>query len=306
METPPWKLVAASRCACGESPLWHPEQQAFYWADLPAGRLFCYRPADESYALVREGPPLGALTLQADGHLLLMGEAGQLSLWRDGKETPGPALLPGHPRFNDALADPHGRVYSGTMPRTWATTDPQAMGGLYRLDPDGSIHQMADGFRGANGLAFSADRRQLHLVDSPTQRIWAFDYHASTGELGERRLLLDTSDLLLDHPGSFPDGMTRDRQGHLWVARWGGGTVDRYDAAGKLHQRLALPTPAITSVAFGGADLSTLFVTSARPDDTPADDLYAGGTYALEFANVRGVAEYRSQYPPAHFESHGK
>ncbi len=261
--------------------------------DIPRGRLFRYNPATGEHATIRDGGELGAATIQADGSLVLMGGPGcRVSRWRDGAESDAIERVPGETRFNDAIADAAGRVYSGTMPRRWGTTDPAELGSLYRLDPDGSIHVVDRGFGCANGLAWSADGRTLYFIDSPSQCVYAYDADPATGELSNRRVHLETA---LPGADSFPDGMTIDAAGCFWVARWGAGCVVRYDPTGAEMSRVMLPTPCITSVAFGGPHLATMYVTTAGGDAPEKNGPMAGGLFAVELDGVRGVAEHRSR-----------
>jgi len=287
------RLIANYHCYTAEGPMWHPDEAALYWMDIPQGRLFRYDPATGEHAMVREGGTLGAATVQHDGTLMLMGGPGcRLSSWRNGVESDGVEIVPGETRFNDAIADASGRVYSGTMPKRWGTTEPAEFGALYRLDPDGSIHVLDRGFGCANGMGWSADGRTLFFIDSPSQNVYAYDVDTATGGLDRRRVHIQTG-----VPGgdSFPDGMTIDADGCFWIARWGGGCVVRYDPAGEEMSRVELPTPRITSVAFGGPALETMYITSAG-GDSPADNgEEAGALFAVDLDGVRGRPEFRSK-----------
>lgn len=129
-------MVADFACACGEGPLWHPEQEVLYWIDVDEGKMYAYDPRARKATRVYRGQVIGGLTLQADGQLLLFMSRGAIGLWDPQKglriqrpTTPGVEQT----RFNDVIADPEGRVFAGTMP---FEAEP---GRLYRLDPDGSI-----------------------------------------------------------------------------------------------------------------------------------------------------------------------
>lgn len=287
------RLIANYHCHTGEGPMWHPDEQVLYWMDLPQGRLFRYDPAADEHAMVREGGELGAATIQHDGALMLMGGPGcGVSRWHRGAESRVVEKVPGETRFNDAIADTTGRVYSGSMPRRWGATDLAELGSLYRLDRDGSIHVMDRGMGCANGMGWSADGQTLFFIDSPSQCVYAYDVETSTGDLSGRRVHLQTAPPKTD---SAPDGMTIDAEGCFWVARWGGSCVVRYDPAGVEISRLSLPTARITSVTFGGPGLETMYITSAGGDDPNANGPNAGALFAVEIDGVRGVPEFRSR-----------
>ena len=293
------RLIAYYHCQTGEGPMWHPDEGALYWMDIPRGRLFRYDPARDEHAMVREGGELGAFTVQADGSLLLMGGPEcAVSLWKDGKETAVVSKRPGETRFNDAIANADGRVYSGTMPRRWGTADPAELGSLYRIDRDGSIHVMDRGFGCANGMGLTPDGGTLFFIDSPSQNVYAYDVDPATGDLAHRRVhfVTNASEASgLPPLDGVPDGMTIDADGCFWVARYGGSCVVRYDPAGVEMSRIGLPTPCITSVGFGGEDLATMYITSAGGDDPAKHGPEAGALFAVEIAGVRGVPEHRSR-----------
>lgn len=284
-------LIANYHCICGEGPIWHPDENVLYWVDIPQGRLFRYDPATREHEQIKEGRHLGAVTIQADGSLLLMGEGCYVSTWRNGQETNIIPAIPGETRFNDAIADPKGRVFSGSMPHDGWKDDPAKLGKLYRIDPDGSHHVVDEGFGCANGMGFTADLSTFFFTDSPSQNIYAYDYDLEHGTISNRRVHVHTD----QGDKSVPDGMTIDAAGSLWSARWGGGCVMQYDASGRFRQKIDLPTKKITSISFGGNDLSTMFITSAGGDDPQGNGDGAGALFTLELQGVRGAAEYRSR-----------
>ena len=293
MPQPQPTIVANYHCTCGEGPLWHPDEGVLYWVDIPKGRLFCYDPASGEHEQLKEGRHLGATTIQADGSLLLMGEGCYVSTWRDGVETDIIAGIEGETRFNDAIADPEGRVFSGSMPHDGWKDDPDKAGKLYRIDPDGTYHVMDRGFGCANGLAFTADLKTLLFCDSPSQNIYAYDYDRATGGLSNRRVYIATAG-----EGSVPDGMTLDSGGHLWSARWNGRCVVHYDETGREVERITMPTDKITSAAFGGDGLETMYITSAgggAEGDSGGTDEAAGALFSLRVKGATGVPEYRSR-----------
>jgi sugar lactone lactonase YvrE len=158
---------------------------------------------------------------------------------------------------------------------------PNPPGKLYRLDADGSMHVMLRGVSTSNGIAWSLDRRTLYYIDTPLLRVDAFDYDDATGAIANRRTVITVP------PGiGRPDGSTLDAEGMLWVARWEGWGVTRWNPrTGELLQSIRLPVARVTSCAFGGPGLDTLYVTTARNGLTPeqlAAQPFAGGLFQMK------------------------
>jgi sugar lactone lactonase YvrE len=132
-------------------------------------------------------------------------------------------------------------------------------GTLSRITGDGSVSGVLDDVAVSNGIGWSPDGRQMYYIDSPTRRIDVFDYEAAGGTVANRRPFVEIED-----GAGFPDGLTVDADGCVWVALWDGSAVRRYSPAGELDRVIELPVPRVTACAFGGADLSDLYVTTAR------------------------------------------
>jgi sugar lactone lactonase YvrE len=175
--------------------------------------------------------------------------------------------------MNDGACDAAGRFWAGTL-----TNDARpGSGTLYRLDADGSVVTAVEGLTISNGIAWSSDNRTMYLIDSATYRVDAFDFDLEFGALSGRR-----SVITIDPADGIPDGLAVDAEGHLWVALWDGWAVRRYTSDGVGERELRLPVARVTSVAFGGAHLDDLYVTSAwdgLPDGERAEQPAAGGLF---------------------------
>ncbi len=255
----------------GESPVWHPDEGRLYWVDIDNPRIFWFHPATGEAACCfthpDHGQRLGAMLLQADGSLLLLMKHGAIGIYHDRQFRVLRDHMPGVEgiRFNDAIADPHGRVFSGTHPGRKA-----GAGVLYRIDPDLTVTPLVGCIDASNGLAFSIDNRGLFFVDSYAHRIYLFDYNATDGSLHNQRLFYDQT---LDDsapPAGHPDGITTDTDGRLWCAFSRGGLVRCFDpempaTPGRARTLADFPVsaPNSTSLAFGGPDLTDLYITSA-------------------------------------------
>jgi sugar lactone lactonase YvrE len=179
-------------------------------------------------------------------------------------------------RFNDCKCDPQGRLWAGTMSKR---REP-GTAALYRLVAGGDIERVIAGTTISNGLAWSPAGDRVYFVDSTTQRIDVFDFDAATGDVSGRRALAE-----IDPRDGLPDGLAVDAEDGVWVCLFGGGAIRRYGADGELTAAIAVPVTNPTSAAFGGADLRTLYVTSARhrlsAEQLAAEPL-AGAVLALE------------------------
>ena len=171
-------------------------------------------------------------------------------------------------RFNDAKADPAGRLWAGVMGYEKNPGD----GALYSYQANGLMHQMITDLTVPNGMDWSNDGSTMYFIDSPTRRIGVYDFDLATAELTLR------SSIAIELPCN-PDGMTVDADGNLWVALWDGGAVIQLSPTGKLLQEIKLPVSRVTSCTFGGRDFTKLFITTASLGVT--EDL-AGSVFVVD------------------------
>jgi D-xylonolactonase len=285
------ELIADYECVTGEGPMWHPMEQKVYWCDIPRGRLFRYDPATGEHEMCYEGEEaLGGFTVQADGALLFFMARGAVKIWREGELTTVIDEIPDEreSRFNDVIADPEGRVFCGTMPT------PERLGRLYRLDTDGTLTRMLDGVGTSNGMGFTPDRKQMYYTDTRKHEIYLFDYGRASGEIGNRRVFVHVphGD---ESPGEGgPDGMTVDAEGYVWSARWGGRCLVRYAPDGREVQRVLFPALKVSSVIFGGADYTEMYVTTAGGHQKEIDGPGSGALFRLR-PGIKGVPEFYSR-----------
>ena len=256
------ELIADYLCIIGENPLWHPIENQLYWLDIPNGRLFRYNPkTGEHENFYTHGEEVGGFTFQPDGSLLLFMSRGAIAIWKDGKLTSVIDEIEGEfeSRFNDVIADPVGRVFCGTMPQE------SRSGKLYRLDLDGSITEILDGITCSNGLGFTPDLKQLYYTDSMKHEIYLFDYNQGTGSISNQRVFVTTPE-----DDGVPDGMTVDAKGYIWSAHWDGNCLVRFDPFGNEERRIEFPVKKVSSLSFGGEDLTDIYVTTAGGDNKTA------------------------------------
>ena len=283
------QVVADFSCTVGEGPVWHPDHGRLYWTDILAGRLFWYEPGSGKSQLCYEGRTVGGFTLQADNSLLLFMDKGTVAVWDDGQIVQTivdtiPAEI--KQRFNDVTADPEGRVFAGTMP---FDNVEQRSGRLYRLDRDGSYTVVLEEVGVPNGMAFTFDRRFFFFIDSLDNVVWKFDYDQETGAISNRRAFIE-----FNSDEGNADGMTLDGEGNLWIAMAMGWRVVQYGPDARLKRSIELPARFVSSLAFGGQDLSQLFVTTGRLPEGEELGSAAGTLIALRPGPI-GVPELRSR-----------
>jgi len=273
------EVAYPARAELGEGPTWDDRSQSLLWVDIVAGQLHRYRPDLGTDVVAEVGTTLGAVGLREGGGLVLAlaeglglasAEQVRLALPEDARqEAPGrrhggarlgyqrvPGFaIDGRARFNEGKVDPEGRFVAGTM--DW--NEHEALGALYQLGPDNSVTTLLGGVAVSNGLDVSDDRRTLYYIDSPVGGVDAFDRVPETGQLSRRRRVAD-----VPPTEGAPDGMTLDAEGCIWVAVWGAGQVRRFDMNGRLIAVVEVPARRVSSVAFGGAQLDELFITTAR------------------------------------------
>lgn len=288
------------QCVLGEGPLWHPLEHKLYWVDIAMGRLFRYDPATHGHEQVYEGDPIGGFTIQADGSLLLFMAQGAIRSWRDGElaSITGPDPDQRGFRFNDAIADPRGRVFSGTMAfrKGWSRrlrriirNQAETPGCLYRISTDGALTKVVERIGRPNGMGFSPDHTSMYVTDSAAGIVYAYDYDVETGSIRDGRELLR-----IPAGTGTPDGLTVDAAGGIWSARWNGGCIVRYAPDGTETACVELPARKVTSVTFGGADYADLYITTAGGNNRSVEGPGAGALFRLR-PESRGVPEHLSR-----------
>ena len=280
------ELIADYQCVTGEGPLWHPMERRVYWGDIPEGRLFRYNPYTRRHEQIYDGRVVGGYTIQSDGSLLLFMDRCSVAVFRDGDLEFLVDQLDDEldNRFNDVIADPAGRVFCGTMP-----TDDGRPARLYRMDTDGTITTVLDDVGLSNGMGFTTDLSLMYYTDSLARKIYLFDYDVESGELSDQRVFVETQD-----DGSIPDGMTVDAEDHVWSARWDGSSLYRYAPDGSEVGRIEFPAKKVSSVIFGGRDLTDMYVTTAGGQDKPNEGAGAGALFRVN-VGVRGKPEFLSR-----------
>ena len=180
-------------------------------------------------------------------------------------------------RFNDGKCSPDGRFFAGSI----SLIKKKGSARLYRLDPDHSVHEVYGPVTNSNGIVWSTDGSTVYYIDTPRLGVLAFDY--KDGELLNERKVVDTS-----HIEASPDGMTIDKDGNLWIAFCHGGCVSCFDpATGDEIHRVSVPALETTACAFGGKDLSELYVTTGV--HKTVEEEHAGRLFMIHGLGVQGL-----------------
>ena len=254
------------RCRLGEGPTWIPRLNAMLWVDILGPKIHCLNLESGSVSSFSFAEPIGWIVERAGRDDFLIGlksgvaefdmTTGSTKVLLE-LETDKP-----NNRLNDAKVDPAGTLWAGTKD----DTDQTASGTLYRIDPHLRVTVIDEGYGVTNGPTFSPDGKVMYHADSAARTVYAFDL-GEDGSVSRRRKWLR-----FDDDWGYPDGMTTDSEGCVWIAHWDGGRVSRFSPDGKLVSSIHLPASNITSCAFGGVDLDRMFVTSSmlQHDDEAA------------------------------------
>lgn len=272
-------LVVDAQAQLAEGPVWHSQKQVLYWVDIEGAALHIHDPDGAPDSVYPVGCRIGAAVPRRSGGMVLATEDGFEEFdFETGCKTQiadPESHLPNN-RFNDGKCDARGRFWAGTM----SMVKEKGAGSFYVLEADGLTRHIFGGVTTSNGLGWSPDGRTMYYIDTPTLQVAAFDFDVEHGALSNRRVILTFPEGI-----GRPDGMTIDAEGMLWIAHWEGGRVTRWNPKnGSLLSTVPVPADRVTCPTFGGKDLDTLFITTARHGLDQAAlsrQPHAGGLFAL-------------------------
>jgi sugar lactone lactonase YvrE len=288
------RCIADTRNQIGEGPLWHPEDNSIYWTDINGFTIQRYGLDDEALQLWQFEEPVCALSLTTDPERMLVALGSRLILWNpltdQRQEFARPEPDTPFNRLNDGATDPFGNFWVGSMRNNVAADGSHlevsgATGSLYRILPDGRVDVCDTGFSISNTLAWSPDLKTFYFGCSTANVIYAYDYNPADCSISNRR------PFIADIERGSPDGSAMDAQGYLWNCRFFGGCIMRFAPTGELDRVIEMPVSNITNCVFGGADLRTLYVTTASLH-TSQDEKLAGALFAIEM-DVEGLDSWR-------------
>ena len=296
-----WSVVADFHDLCGEGPLWDQRRGLLFWTDITGKRFYRYDWRQKKTEVLQAGWEISGFALNEPEGFLVVNSEGIWTWQGENRPTLLANQVEGFPcRMNDCIADPAGRLLAGSQFYDAERAD-YPLGHLMRIDCDGTVHILDEGIRLSNGLGFSPDGVVLYFADSAARTIFAYDYDVTTGTARRRRTFVQTS-----FDEGLPDGLTVDAEGFVWSAHWFGSCIVRYDPDGKVERRISVPAKQISSLAFGGPELTDVFVTSAALNDSlplapsgydPAEG-NIGGQLFLANLGVAGKEEFRCRIRP--------
>lgn len=284
------RVVAEHASLLGEDPVWNSHNNSIYWIDILNGEIQEYSIALKTHRTIPLGQMIGSFALCTDGNFIAALQHGFAFINRitgEIKMIADPeAHLPGN-RFNEGKCDPAGRFWAGTM----ALSEANGAGSLYVLQKDLKPMRVVTDVSISNGLAWSADHRTLYYIDSPTRQVVAYDYEKSSGRISNKRTVIKIAS-----EEGFPDGMTIDMEGMLWIGHWNGWQVARWNPhTGEKLSHIKMPVAKVTSCTFGGEDLQDLYITTAKVDLAEGEikkQPLAGSLFVVHNCGYKGVPAF--------------
>jgi len=297
MEVKKMDVIVDCGDLCGEGPIWDVDHQQLYWTDCVGLKFYRYDWCTHRHERLKDGLEINGFALNHDGGFVVSNNSG-IWLWDGGS---GVELVADHVgeakcQMNDCIADPLGRLLAGSW--FYDPSKDHPLGKLISIDNSGKGTILDEGIHLANGLAFSPDTRTLYFTDSAQRVIYGYDYDPVTGSTENRRVVVQ-----VPITEGLPDGLTVDREGFVWSAQWYGSCVVRYDPDGKVERRISTPAKQTSSLAFGGPDLTDIFVTSAGrsepmpvmpPGYDPNTGYFGGALYHINLG-IEGKPEFRAR-----------
>lgn len=278
-------LEIDAKAQLGEGALWHPTENKLYWVNIEGRTLHIYDPATRENSTFSVKERVGTVVPVAKGGALVALQNGIhfINTQTGTLRFITHPITDSHIRFNDGKCDPSGRFWVGSMHLAFT----EGVASLYRMDTDQTVHKMLEGVTVSNGIAWTKDRKTMYYVDSHLGRIDAFDYNDADGAIANRRTVVT-----VPAGDGSPDGIALDTEGKIWAALWGANAVGRFDPeTGQLLEKIEVPAPNVSSCAFGGKDLDTLYITTARGELTEAQLAaypLSGGLFSAK-PGVKGV-----------------
>uniref|UniRef100_A0A194ANT4 Regucalcin n=1 Tax=Pinctada fucata TaxID=50426 RepID=A0A194ANT4_PINFU len=286
----------------GEGPHWDDVTQTLLYVDILCNDIHRWDPATGKDEKIHLDDTVGFVVPRRKGGVVAgVGKSLCHVEWDTGKVTKLHEVDQGTKnRFNDGKCDPRGRVWAGTMGYEAQPANPEKeMGSLFRLDLDGSLKACVDKINISNGLAWTEDQKTMYYIDSLPRKVFGFDYNVETGEISNRRAVVDFGGDDTIKTMGYPDGMTIDTEGKLWVACYSVGKVIRFDPkTGETLRTIEFPAMRTTSCIFGGPNLDELYVTCGvfgASDEEKTKYPLSGSVFKVTGLGVKG-------YPPTVYE----
>jgi sugar lactone lactonase YvrE len=285
------ELVTKHSSLLGEGPVWDSRSNRILWIDILKGMIHQFFPHTHTYKATPVDQLISAIAMTENGSIIATSKSGFVSLdLETGVINSIVDVEKGIPdnRFNDGKCDPAGRFWAGTM----SIFDTPKAGTLYVLDTDLSVSVKIKEVSCSNGLAWSVDKKTFYYIDSPTRDIAAYDYDMPSSTISNKRIIIRVPPSM-----GYPDGMTIDAEGMLWIAMWNGWKIVRYNPeTGKQIYSFSLPVSQVSSCTFGGESLQDIYITSASIGLTKLDfkqQPFAGCLFVIKKSGFAGVETSR-------------
>lgn len=284
------ETVTEVKSLLAEGPVWDAKRKVICWIDILNGKIHEWSEKDAVYRETDVKQMIGSMAICSDGNYIAALQNGFAFINRESREVKmitDPEAHLSNNRFNDGKCDPAGRFWAGTM----SLTEDHGAGSLYTLDNDLSYSKMREKVTISNGLAWSLDHKTVYHIDTPTLTVTAFDYENESGRISNQRTAI-----LIEEKDGFPDGMTIDSEGMLWIAHWNGWQVTRWNpVSGKKLYAVSMPVAKVTSCTFGGDDFNDLYITTAKVDLTPEElqrQPLAGSLFVIRNCGFTGLPAF--------------
>jgi len=262
------------------------DQNRLVFSDVPNGGVFRRSPDGKIETLIPNRKGVGGIAFNEGGGLVCSGRG--LIYWNEATRQSRDLFTEWEGRplkgLNDLQPDDHGGIYVGSLEFDALSDQKPIPGNLFRVDPDGKIVKLWEGIEVTNGLGFSPDRKLLYHADSTTQAVWVYDVKADR-TVADRRVFAKV-------PEGWPDGLAVDAEGGVFVATVKSGEVVRFKPNATIDFRLKVPAKFVTSVTFGGKDLSDLYIVTA--DNT--EDKAKKGTIWKTKSEIPGLAVPKAKF----------
>ncbi len=279
-------LLFDAKSILGEGPVWDYKKMTLFWVDIEGYKLHRYDPSLEKYESWTFNEMIGAAVPMENRNMLLAMEKGLATYDCRAEHLIKLGVLENSDsriRFNDGKVGPDGAFWIGTMDKDCT---PKA-GNFFRVTPSLQPSEQIANTSVSNGMAWTSDNKTFYYIDSPSFKIRAFEFDLNNSSISNPKVVIEV-------PKEFgsPDGMCIDEEDMLWVAHWGGNCVRRWNPkTGKVLEKIEVAAPHVTSCCFGGKDLKTLYITTARSglDHRQLEEFpQSGGLFVYE-SNVKGT-----------------
>jgi sugar lactone lactonase YvrE len=282
--------IGSTLSTLGEGPVWDENTNHILWIDIVNALIIEHDLKTGEENKIPTGSMIGSFAIMEDGNLIAALQEGIAIIPRAG----GKQQIIADPeqeiptnRFNDGKCSPDGHFWVGSM--SLNETDPS--GSLYSMDEKFNVQKHEVGLTISNGLCWSLDKKYFYFIDTPTLRVVRYEY--SNGNVYNKQTVIQI-DASKD---GYPDGMTIDMEGNIWIAHWGGWQVTKWNpVSGEKIDAIELPVSQVTSICFGGQDFKDMFITSARrglSQDQLQSEPLAGATFHLKNTGHQGLPFYR-------------